>query len=60
MTSLNSMAFPQHDPPTYKCIIHSLVLGCVGEYFRATRALAPLSPTPTSFDTTLTLCALHP
>jgi hypothetical protein len=60
MTSLNLMPFPQHDPPTYKCIMHNVILGYVGEYFRATRALAPLSPTPTSFDTTLALSALHP
>ncbi len=30
------------------------------EHFRTTHALAPFSPTPTSFDTTSVITALHP
>jgi hypothetical protein len=52
-------AFSQHDPPTHECLLHSLVLGCVGEYFRATHALAPFSPAPISSNTTLIFTALH-
>jgi hypothetical protein len=54
------MPFPQHDPPSHKCLFHSLVFGCAGKfYFKATYALAPFSLAPTSFDTTLTLITLH-
>jgi hypothetical protein len=51
--------FPQHYPPTHKCLFRNLVLGRAWEYSKTTHALAPFSPTPTSFDTTLTLTALH-
>jgi hypothetical protein len=46
----------QHDPITHK---HSLVFRHAGEYYIPTHALAPFSPTPTSFDTTLVLTTLH-
>jgi len=59
VVSSNSMPFPQHDPPTYKCLIHNIVIGCVREYFRATHTLAPFSFAPTSFNTTLVFIALH-
>jgi len=58
-TSLNSICFPQHDPPTHKRLFHSLAFGCVREYSWTSWALAPFSPTPTSFDTTSALTTLH-
>jgi hypothetical protein len=54
------MPFPQHDPLVHKHLFHSLIFGHARKYFKATRALAPFSPAPTSFDTTLALTALHP
>jgi hypothetical protein len=33
-------------------LLHNLVIGCVGEYFRTTRSLTPFSLAHTSFDTT--------
>jgi len=53
------MAIPQYDPPTHKCLLHNLILGCVGEYFRVTDTLAPFSLTPISFNTTSVLTTLH-
>ncbi len=58
-TNLNLILFPQHDPPTHKCLLHSLTLGYVGEYFQVVRVLAPFTLTPTSSNTTSTLTALH-
>ncbi len=57
-TSLSLMPFPQHNTPYHKCLLHNLVLGCVGEYFKATCALGLFSPTPTLFDTTLIFTTL--
>jgi hypothetical protein len=59
VASSNLLLLPQHDPPTHKCLFHNLVLRCVGEYFRATHALAPFSPAPISSNTTSALTALH-
>jgi hypothetical protein len=56
----NSMPLAQHDPPTHKHLFHNLVLRCVEKYFQTTHILAPFSPAPMSFDTTLTLTTLHP
>jgi len=53
------MPLPQHDPPTYKCLIHNIVIGRVRDYFKATHTLAPFSLAPTSSDTTLVFIALH-
>jgi hypothetical protein len=50
---------PQLDILAHKRLLHSLVLGHVGEYFHTICALTPFSPTPTSFDTTSTLTTLH-
>jgi hypothetical protein len=41
-------------------MFHSLALGLAEEYSWAIPSLAQFSPTPTFFDTTLTLIALHP
>jgi hypothetical protein len=60
MANLNSMPPPQHDLLVHKCILHNLVFKRAQEYFWATRALAPLSFAPTSFNTTLVLFILHP
>ncbi len=59
LTSSSSIFFPQHDPPTHKCLLHNLTLGCAREYFWVAHVLAPFSPTPTSSNTTLTLSTLH-
>jgi hypothetical protein len=37
----------------------SLIIKRAWEYFKTTHDLAPFSPTPTSFNTTLTFTALH-
>ncbi len=58
--SSNLVPFPQNDPTTHKRLFPILILKCLREYSRATHALAPFSPTPMSFDTTLVLTALHP
>ncbi len=31
-TSLNSMPFPQHDPPIHKCFLHSLIIRRAKQY----------------------------
>jgi len=49
----------QHDLPTHKHLFCNLVLKRALEYFQITCTLAPISLTPTSFDTTLTFTALH-
>jgi hypothetical protein len=54
------MPFPQHDPLTYKCFLHNIIVGCVGEYSITTHTLAPFSFAPTSPDTTLALTTLQP
>jgi hypothetical protein len=54
------MPFLQHDPPAHKRFLCSLVIGCVREYSRATRTLAPFSLAPTPSDITLAFTALHP
>jgi hypothetical protein len=54
------MTLPQHDSLTHKHLLCSLALGHAREYFRVVCSLAPFSPTPTFFDTTSTLTALHP
>jgi len=59
VTSLSSIPFLQHDPPTHKCLFHSLVLGCVREYFRVAHILVPFSFALMSFDTTLVFITLH-
>ncbi len=59
LASSSSIPFPQHDLPTHKCLLHSLAFGRAGEYFQAAYALAPFSPTCTSFYTTLALTTLH-
>jgi hypothetical protein len=56
---LNYIVFPQHDPPTHKCLLHSLTLGRAWEYSQATHTLAPFSFAPTSSNTTSTFIALH-
>ncbi len=56
----NSMPLPQHDPPTHKHLFHSLILEHATKYFRIVHALALFFLTPTSFNTTLALTALHP
>jgi hypothetical protein len=50
---------PRHDPPTHKRLLCSLVFRRVKEYFKGTCTLAPFSLSPTSFNTTSTLTALH-
>jgi len=59
-TNSKSVPFPQHDTPTHKHLISSLVFGHVGEYSRATCTLAPFSPAPMSSNTTSAFIALHP
>jgi hypothetical protein len=59
-TNSNLIPLPQHDPLTHECLFCSLTFGRVREYFWAVHILAPFSPTPTSYDTTLTLTTLHP
>jgi hypothetical protein len=60
VASPSLVPFPQHDPPTHKCLLHSLIFGCVRKiYSRATYALAPFSCAPTSFDNTSTFITLH-
>jgi hypothetical protein len=41
-------------------LVRNLALGCVGEYFRVAHTLTSFCFTPTSFDTSLALTALHP
>jgi hypothetical protein len=53
------MPLPQHDPLTHKLFFCSLIIGHVGEYFKATYASAPFSLTPTSSSITLTFIAVH-
>jgi hypothetical protein len=53
------MPFPQHDPLVHKCFLHSLVYGCVREYFKATHPLPPFSFAPTSSNITSTFTTLH-
>jgi hypothetical protein len=55
VTSLSLVFLSQHDPTIHKYLLHHLIFKRVGEYFRATHALAPFSPTPMSLDTTLVL-----
>jgi len=50
---------PRHDLPAHKRLFHNLAFGCARKYFQVVYTLAPFSPTPTSFDTTLVLFALH-
>jgi hypothetical protein len=59
-TSSSSIPFSQHDPPTHKHLLHNFAFRHVGEYFQATRALAPFSSSSTSFNTTSTFITLHP
>jgi len=59
-TNSSLMPLPQHDPPTHKHFFCSLILRHVGEYFKATYALAPFSFAPASFNMTFILTALHP
>ncbi len=59
VTILNLVPFPPHDSLVHKCLFHSLILGCVEEYFKTTLALTPFSLAPTSFNTTLAFTALH-
>jgi hypothetical protein len=54
------MHIPQHDSLVKKRLLYSLVIKRVREYFQVTCVLAPLSPSPMSFDTTLAFIALHP
>ncbi len=56
----SSMLLPHHDSQGHKCLHCSLILGCVGEYFQATRTFSPFTLAPMSFDTTLVLTTLHP
>jgi len=58
--SSNSMPHAKHDPLIHKHPLHNLVLKRAREYSQTTRALASFSPTPTSFDSTLTFIALDP
>jgi len=51
---------PQHGLPTHTHLLHCLTFRRVREYFRVVYILAPFSSTPTSFDATSTLFALHP
>jgi hypothetical protein len=53
------MLLPQHDPPVHKHLLHSLVFGHAGEYFRIVHALTPLSFAPTYSNTTLVFFSLH-
>jgi hypothetical protein len=52
-------ACSQHDSLVHKCFLCSLILKCAWEYFRATHAFTPFSPTPMSFNTTSTFTTLH-
>jgi hypothetical protein len=56
---MNLVLPPQHDPPTHKHFLHSLIIKNVREYSPVTHILAPFSLAPTSFNTTLTFIALH-
>ncbi len=60
VTSSNSMPPTQHDLPTHKHFLHSLVLGCVRKYSRATCGLTSFFLAPTSSDITSTFTTLHP
>ncbi len=60
MTNLNSIPFPQHDPPTHKCLFRNLVLGHAREYSWAICVLALFFLKPTSSNTTSIFIALHP
>jgi len=58
-TSSNSMFHAKHDPLIHKHPLRNLVLKHAKKYSQTTRALASFSPTPTSFDSTLTFIILH-
>jgi hypothetical protein len=58
--SLNSIPFPQHDPPIDKRLLHNLTLGRVREYSRVAHVLAPFFLAPTSLNTTSAFTTLHP
>jgi hypothetical protein len=57
--SSSLMLLTQHDFPTHKCFLYSLVLGRAGEYFQIMCVLTPFSPTSTSSKTTLIFTTLH-
>jgi hypothetical protein len=59
-TNLISMLHAQHDPLIHKCFSCNLVFRHAGEYIRTASVLTSFSPTPMSFDTTLTSIILHP
>jgi hypothetical protein len=59
VTSLSLVPFTQHDPPIHKHFFCSLIIRHAREYSKTTYALAPFLLTPTSFNITLTLNALH-
>jgi len=54
------MALPQHDLLAHKCLFYNLILGHVGEYFRAICVLTRFFHAPMSFNTTLILHVIHP
>ncbi len=54
------MLHAKHDPLIHKHPLHNLVLKRARKYSQTTHALASFSPTPTSFDSTLTFIILHP
>jgi hypothetical protein len=58
--SSNSMPPTQHDLPTHKHFLHSLVLGCVRKYSCATCGIASFFLAPTSSDITSIFTTLHP
>ncbi len=60
LTNLNSIPFPQHDPPIHKHLLGSLTFGYEREYFQEARTMAPFSLTHTSSNTTSALTTLHP
>ncbi len=49
----------QHDTPTHKHFLRSLILRCVRKYFHVARVLAPFFLAPTYFNATLALINLH-
>jgi hypothetical protein len=58
-TSSSSMPLPQHDLRVHKCVLRNFIFRCAKEYSQVTHVLAPFTPTPTFFDTTSILTALH-
>jgi len=59
MTSPSLVSLPQHDPPTHKRLLYSLVFGRVKGILLSNLCFGTIFPAPMSFNTTLIFTALH-